>query len=802
MNAKSLAANNPHLSLLDDNGTPPIYCDDERRVQGHQLSSYLNIAVPKLLARPIDKSLFSYELEQALDTPELKLEFGPAPHNVLRVCDFSSLPATNTALDLTQDFGATAQYISQHFDNVDAIKLDIGKAKFSAQRFPHTSNICHISSKLDTLALPEGLYDLIYVGDHEALGLNTQQTQDLLHTLQRSLSQTGVLVFNTKNRDRLSKWLSVEQSATDSPMPYHDLYNSETKALLNLAELGSCLLRCGLSQQNTYASYSDNDNLTNLFSRSYIESNPNALNHFYRIGSVTNPQLNEYLFYKAQHQQGQNLFEYASRYVVIASNDQHLNQSFYNNDFAHFAGTGRLPQWRTITSKRADEGSVTKVHTLKGHADSNTERQRSDKIQPLLSQDTSPQAFQQGPLLIDSWLSALLAGDDQTFTCLVREYYAWLSKLGQAPDDLQGAYDLLPFNVVCTGLDSNTYQAIDPEWRISSQITAEFIVFRALFWLAFENRALMTEFCEQWGFKSIGSFVEHYLGLVTTLSASTGDTIQSFIALEERAQTEISQTFNAKSVQLAMHQDFSASKNNTHPQPVCQITWADENDQFEQARAVHIEWPASSDKQTLRANIRVSDPNKTRLRIDPIDNAGLFEFDSVSLLDANGNTLWGIGSSAEIAQAAELRNVVASARTDSGNAFIALNDDPFFLFDLSELHELNKVAEVRLSVSLSFEPNYHNALNELRDIVARQTASLAALCNKGHETRADIDLLKHQLAQSNEQCLHLQRQLNTMTEVMQQNASLRHKLARSPSGLVKRAIKSSLQKASALFRKN
>ncbi len=787
MNAHPLAALNPQLSKGNDGVTDVILCDDEKRVRGSQLSSYLAIKVPQLLALPIDKRLFSYELEQALDTPELKKEFNCGAHNLLQVCDFSSLPSKQNALDLTQDFGGTAGHLAQHFDAVDAIKLDIGAAQFSAQRCQDLTNIEHVSADIDRLELPANYYDIIYAGDTESLNLSATATSKLITKLRASLSDSGVMVFSLKNKDRLSKSLSVHWPKTESTVPYDDLYKGECTSLFNLADLDSIASAFEFNNANIFASYSASPRVSNLFARAYLENSDSALNHFYRVGSIRNPNLNEYLLYKALKRQGKNLFAFASRFILIASNNSATSGAFYNNDFTHFAGTGRLPQWRTITAKKSRSDTVTKTHVNLEFNKKASDLMNSDKT-PLLSQTIAKQQFQPGPLLVDQWLCALLRSDDGGFTELVRQYHQWLITVESRGEFNKQAYDLLPFNVVCSTNDSRSYCIIDPEWQISADITPDFVLFRALFWLAFENRALLSGFATHYGFKNIENFVQHYLNAV-----SKDALIDDFIELEEQAQSEISSTFNAKSITMAMHQDFSASKINTHSKPLCQVTWADENNHFEQAQAVCIEWSPSSEAQELRAPIKLTDPSKEWLRVDPIDNAGLFNFEAIVLVDQNDNVLWQLSSFQEIAEAATLVNVVISDRSNTqrhtpAHNFIALNEDPYLLFNLSGVGNLSSVAEVRVRLSLCFEPNYHNALNELRDIVAKQKTSLTELSNKGHETRADIDLLTHKLHDANNDRVHLHAQLNELKTLRKHNHELEAALMRSPSARIKRAI--------------
>jgi len=242
MTQNALALCNPALSHQGG-----IHYDPQGQVRTSILSSYLNIAVPELFAKcadnDLDVGLFSYQLERQLHTPELRDEFDYAPHNTLRLCDLASLEHHRHALDLTQDFGGVAHFLSQHFAQVDTLKIDIGRAEHSLKRFPEAGNIDYFSQDPEQLLLPNKHYDFIYLGQLEELTLDTDQAVKLLANLRASLNDSGVLLLGLPNRERLSKWLSAAQDKPHSITPYQALYSPEQSQVFNLSELQTTVNR-------------------------------------------------------------------------------------------------------------------------------------------------------------------------------------------------------------------------------------------------------------------------------------------------------------------------------------------------------------------------------------------------------------------------------------------------------------------------------------------------------------------------------------------------------------------------------
>ena len=138
-------------------------------------------------------------------------------------------------------------------------------------------------------------------------------------------------------------------------------------------------------------------------------------------------------------------------------------------------------------------------------------------------------------------------------------------------------------------------------------------------------------------------------------------------------------------------------------------------------------------------------------------------------------TIWQIRDAKQLADLSQMQNIELST-TDSEIFFIATNEDPFFLIDLSNQQQLEQISEIQIELELIFDPSYNQALKSLLDLVDSQAESIVRLGNKGHETQADIDMLKSRLNQATNSLIHQSNQLKEFDEVTLENQRLRQAL--------------------------
>jgi len=699
-----------------------IYQNTKELFRDSQLSNYIQIAVTQVFEQVANKGLFSLDIEAALNTDELRCALSQSQFSYLQSLNLSKV---HTVLDISEDFGGVAHYLADQVGWVESVKLDPDLARLASARCANKQNACHISEDLDKLTLPSNHYDLIVIGQFEALGLSAAQESALLTKLQASLTTQGVLLMNTLNSARLNKWFDAQSADSDQTLAFSDLYYSQDSNVVREHErkpLRNLLLSSNFSAVDFHASFSHGKDCRNLFSEDYLTASINALNHFYRLGSINNTNVNEYLLYENFWQQKQRIADFASRFVVLAgASNQHIRQ-IYDNDFTYFPGAGRQAPWRTITSRKRAAQNVEKTPA---HSDV-----KPRSTLPLVSQNLAPQPFFKGRLLIGDWLQTLRDNDNGAFNKLVEEYSDWLLEQQQRKEFSEIAYDLLPFNIVLNERgEQRSFQPIDTEWQIHETFDADFVLFRALFWFAFENKMLLKDYAANNDIYSIAMFVVQYMPNVHQVSD-----LDRYIELEERVQAEIDNHYRANAVKHALMQSFDEQAAPVDQRLRLQAVWGDSDGLMDESNTVAIEWHKNSTAQILQAELTTFNSEKPILRIDPMATRGAFSFDQVSLIDEAGKTLWSLDSAAAINQTAKM-----SGAHLSGDQFIAVNDDPYFLFDLSAVEHVEHANRITANLSWHWGEDYSAALETLSHAVSDQNNALIAQANRLNQYRAESE---------------------------------------------------------------
>lgn len=708
---------NPTLGLK--NG---IYQNQETLFRDSTLSNYIQIAVNEVFDQVDDKSLFSADLGDALTTPELRDALSVSQFAFLQAFDFSKI---HQALDLSEDFGGVAHFLADQVGHLDAVKLDPDLARLSVRRCANKHNISHISEDLIKLNFPKRHYDLIVIGQLEALQLKISEFDALLAKLRHALTPHGCLVINAPNRDRLSRWFVPESQLNSDDLQFIDLYryasNTETVVELSRKTLRNHALTAGFSAADVHASFSLGRSCKNLFSEDYLTSSVNGLNHFYRLGAIPHNNVNEYLLFKSLVNRKQNLTDLANRYLVICGSSTQHTRQLYDNDFSHFPGTGRLPLWRTLTYRRR---AAVEVHKISLYPD----------LDPtgsgLLKQNLEPQPFYKGKLLVDDWLQALLESDHRQLETLVDEYTEWLTELEKTDQFAKIAYDLLPFNLVLSARGARALHPIDTEWQVTTPFDKYFVMFRALFWFAFENKSLLRPYCERNDIHSIGAFVVRYLP-----PAHQIDDLQPYVELEERIQSEIDARFRANSVANALLQGFNDETNAVSDELQIDVVWGNQQGVMQEAHTRSAYWnKLDQETQTREIKLSAFDNSSPILRIDPMAEHGCFKLHSLQIVDIDDNTLFQYSAPQTFPDIVQIQNL---RRVD--DLLIALNSDPSLSIDASKIENIGLATALRIAIEWVWDTRYSSVVSTLSQTVGQQNSALIGQSHRLNQYRADIE---------------------------------------------------------------
>ena len=713
-NSYRLLETNPKLELKDT-----VYQDSDDFIRDAKIDNSLQIALRDIFDKAHDKSLFSANLEELAQTKELSNELSTLRHNYLRCLD---LDRVNTALDLSQDTGGVAHYLASHVASVDSIKIDIDRARLAVVRCASKSNIVHVSSDLDAIKLPTQYYDLIVIGDLENLDIEQDRLTDLLARLRNSLSDRGALVLNAANPDRLNRWFDGKSARDDKKIHFVDLYNKQAAdQALSRKTLRDSLSKAGYAKTEIHSIFSSGHSCKAIFSEEYLGTNPNSVNHFHRLGFVENQTINEYLLFAQLVDQKENLNQYASRYIAISGASITSLRQLYDNDFSHFAGTSRRPAWRTLTYRKRASQEVHKVAAFENAQESSS----------LIKQNLGSQPFHKGRLLVHDWLKAIVDLDPSQFKTCVVEYQNWLNSQAQDGNFADFGYDMLPFNlVVKESRGKRELCIIDPEWSLKKEISSDFVLFRALFWFAHENRNIIQTYCQEFDFYSIGSFVIEYMP-----NAHSLDDLADYVKLEEQLQKEINLNSMPRTVANAVVQSLNENR------PVLEISWANQDGQAPRLLAHSHVWNTQIGEQTLSIQVAPLEESHPNLRIDPMAQIGGLKISQLKIVDKDTKqTIWVAEDQNDLQTKVTMVGMLAT-----NDALICVDEDPHLLIDVADLDLKAKQLEVQISLIARDTRGLEESISILSQEPSKHLAALSSQRNRNNEYRAQIDYLNQRI---------------------------------------------------------
>ena len=574
---------NPHLNEEDG-----VYRDLRERFRQSGVDNGLQIALAEAFHKATDKSLFSIELERLSHTEELREALDPSKLNFLINLNLKNI---SYVLDLTDDFGSATHYFASHCFRVDSIKIDPDRCRLAAQRCSSLTNVTFVSEDIENLYFPRKYYDLIVVGDLNQLELNRDQLLSFIAGLRDALATDGVLLIKTSNTTALDRWFHSGFGAVRGEVPYVSLYQMEENQFI-FSQFREEIYSAGFTACKTFASFSRGNKVSNLFAEDYLLNSPSALNHIYRSGVISHQDVSEYFLFRALQKSNKHaLLENASGFLWLMGNEIESLNTLLDLDFAHYPGFGRRAKWRTITHKPALTSTVKKTSLFPELVPNNDLNQAN-----LIVQNLATQPFHDGHILISDWLDAIIEDNADAFAQNIRDYSDWLSgQKKQLGDDefCRISYDLLPFNLI-VDLDG-TYQAIDSEWQLNANFNEDFVIFRALFWFVFENKALIRAFALKNTSPTVADFIVRWHP-----NLSSEAELNDYAALEERAQAEINLNFLAGSVKLALDQFlYELPSTPSFESLICQLQWG--NDKGSSSRATQLSPSLDSSMLTKRA---------------------------------------------------------------------------------------------------------------------------------------------------------------------------------------------------------
>ena len=538
-----LLESNPEIGLRDG-----IYQNISEPYRDPSISPQLSNAVTEVFNQANDKSLFSLDIQSRLTSSSLESALSIRE---FRFLEGLRLNKVNTVLDLSEDFGGVGHFLADSVGQVESVKIDPGLAKLSTIRCANKHNVCHISADLELLCFPTRHYDLIVIGQLEALKLEPSALHKLLRKLRAALSDNGVLILNVINNNRVNKWFDPRSVNMTNSLEFSDLYkaagSSEKIDELDRKQLRDALLNNNFESVDIHACFSSSNNYKALFSENYLTASVNAINHFHRLESIEHSRVNEFLFYNRLIQEKQNLTDYASRFIAFSGANSAVVKNVYNDDFRHFPNPSHKPEWQTTTSRLR---SAQTVITEKAYP-------KASKTLLMASRSLESQPYFKGALLVGDWLQALIKQDHRQFDKLVTEYIDYIAAEKNLEENQSIVFDVTPTKIIVKerGGRRTLEHFANGQYFTSTEnslLITDFLLFRALFWFALENNSLLSCYASHKDIPSVGLFILEHMPNVH----QEGE-LAAFAELEQKIQSETINSSHCCNIAHALLQCFT-----------------------------------------------------------------------------------------------------------------------------------------------------------------------------------------------------------------------------------------------------
>ncbi len=440
--------------------------------------------------------------------------------NVFRGLDFSDV---SHVLEIGSGCGAITRFLGEQDMAVDAVEGSMRRAEITRLRCRGLDNVTVIQADFNTLALPEGEYDLAlltgvleYAGKFSAPGEDpTAAAVAMLGRIIRCLKPGGTLLVAIENRigfkylagageDHFSRpWVGVSDYPDCADPQYLDKQGIMT---WDRSQWRQMLAQLDGISSRWYYPFPDYKLATSLLSEDFIQHSSSAWSCLSRVRSrdytaVWHSTVDEQLFWQTAAAAG-SLEEMANSFVLVLTRGGGKERCAepVPFDFVHFSGHGRRAEYRVKVVKKRGQDTVTTTRLNPG---------REPDPAAAVIQHLEEEPYFAGQLLAVHWLNVLrVCSASATFERLLQQYYQYLVAECDAAA-AERLVDLLPFNII-VGVDGS-WHSFDQEWQIGTKISPQFILFRAVFYFFLENKELLQPFCTRQSLRDGWAYVRYCL---------------------------------------------------------------------------------------------------------------------------------------------------------------------------------------------------------------------------------------------------------------------------------------------------
>ncbi|WP_446011901.1 hypothetical protein [Candidatus Electrothrix sp.] len=654
--------------------------------------------VRNILANAQDVSVHSPELFQSWVNGVTEYHLNPDRTNILRALELGS---KLNILEVGCSSGILSRYLGEEGHQVLGIKTGIDCLEAAKLRCSDLPNVRFAATPDDIVAALEATYDLVVLLPplpplvYEVLQGKIEKKErccglakraEYLRLLMNTLSEDGALVMAAGNRLGLKYWLGASED--NYGKPYAGLWGYGSRDLhprmFSRNEWSEIFRLAGSTYHDFFYPFPDHQFAEIILSEEFIRSDPHAHSLLYRTRSrdltVPDwlPDQDEFLHWKSLHQSNY-LQDFANSFLIIAAKSQERLVEVFPYDFIKLSKNRQRSKYHAVTYKERQHSVV--VKKLLDEQQSKEER----NTKAALAHVPSNHKYLQGPLLAELWIDALVMDNRrEKFKYLLKEYYQFLqTHLARAEQPGQ-FLDLLPFNIILTA--DGQYQWFDQEWKVDcDEISAEFILFRALLWFSFAHDSHISCAMKEENLTSIAEFIIFSFEL---LSLDEQNLLPAFICQEGRVQHSIDPSQGEDQVRAVLLQPFQQSvRVHQTAQFDTQLFWVTEATPLSGENSLNVRAYLGREKQTLFFPLPDSLERLKILRFDPSDRPGFFHIHRLTLRltpqdAAESRVLWeAVGSDIADAVILEHMHYCSSSMRD---VFFSVGDDPQLIIELPE----------------------------------------------------------------------------------------------------------------------
>ncbi len=671
-----------------------------------------------------DVSSASFELEGYIKDWSSTYHLCSSRANLFRGFHFKEGAA---ALELGAGCGALTRFLGECGLCVDAVEGSSRRAIIAKKRCRGLDNVTIIQSNFNQLELPGQSYDYIFligVLEYAAMFQDADSDQDALRSIlnkaQEALRPDGVLFVAIENRMGLKYWLGANEDHIGRPyIGLYDYPQSQGIRTYDKKSLEALFCSVGLCSFRFLYPFPDYKLPQLLLTDTFIRRDRYASSPLYRLSSQDyqasmHVECSEFLLWDGLHKNGM-LEKFSNSFLVLLGRNCNAVDQFLQDDFVFFSGSQRHPKYRTITRKPVDKAIIIK-EALPGRSCSDDDG--------LLHQDLGECAYSSGPLLSMRWLQSLAAHPDgSAFLKYVDAYWQFLQEKIQQDGSSFGNFDLLPFNII---LDvKGQYIVIDEEWQSDREISAEFVLFRALLFYALDNAPILQSFYKKIGACSIYDFIVWFF---KRFGLDLDDRLDAFITLQvDLVHDIVTTTRSSQDLRNALFQPLTFPQRIALPEiETVDLYWGENRESFHEGNKLSFRLGHSDKVSTCRFYLPETTEPIRYIRLDPGDRPGFFSLERiiVSSLSSDGSRkiLCQVEGAANIAATTYCHQIHYFAG-ELGGVFVALDNDPYFVIDLRQYgvakQYVGEKIQVEAVMTLPHSADFFLARLALQQVVER-----------------------------------------------------------------------------------